>query len=165
MKKLLKRLVYGLSAATLLVGALILFDWLGGHQMGLFSGARPEGLGYHEGKFKPPSWKPNTVSSTVDKSDTVHWIEPLAITGDTQVAWKKLIASVTSLGGATIIRQDHDYLHVECKSAGLGFVDDLELALDKKAGVIHVRSASRLGVRDFGVNRERVEKLRAALGK
>ena len=41
------------------------------------------------------------------------------------------------------------------------FVDDVELYYDEKAGLIHVRSASRLGRRDFGVNRKRVEALRS----
>jgi len=42
----------------------------------------------------------------------------------------------------------------------MGFVDDVEFLLDEKAGVIHVRSASRLGRSDFGVNRDRVETIR-----
>jgi uncharacterized protein (DUF1499 family) len=43
------------------------------------------------------------------------------------------------------------------------YVDDVELYYDEPAGLVHVRSASRLGRRDFGVNRKRVEELRAAL--
>jgi uncharacterized protein (DUF1499 family) len=45
----------------------------------------------------------------------------------------------------------------------MGFVDDTEFALEAAAGVIHVRAGARLGIRDFGVNRERVERLRAAV--
>jgi uncharacterized protein (DUF1499 family) len=55
------------------------------------------------------------------------------------------------------------YLHVEIVSRIMGFVDDLEAVPDAAAGVIQVRSASRVGRSDFGVNRERVEALRAAM--
>ena len=64
-----------------------------------------------------------------------------------------------------MIQDSPVYLYAEFKSAGLGFVDDVEFALDEKAGVIHVRSASRLGVRDFDVNRKRIEAIRAQMPK
>ena len=56
-----------------------------------------------------------------------------------------------------------DYLHAECRSAVFGFVDDLELNLRPAEGIIAVRSASRLGYSDLGVNRKRIETLRTAL--
>lgn len=59
-----------------------------------------------------------------------------------------------------IVRADADYLHAEFRSAVLGFVDDVEFLFDAP-GVIQVRSASRTGYYDFGVNRERVETIRA----
>jgi uncharacterized protein (DUF1499 family) len=59
--------------------------------------------------------------------------------------------------------ESDDYLHAECRSAVFGFVDDLELHLRRQSNSIAVRSASRLGYRDFGVNRKRVERLRAVL--
>jgi uncharacterized protein (DUF1499 family) len=61
---------------------------------------------------------------------------------------------------STIVREESGYLYAEFRSKLLGYVDDLELLFDQDAGVLHVRSASRLGRRDFGVNRARVEKLR-----
>jgi uncharacterized protein (DUF1499 family) len=61
--------------------------------------------------------------------------------------------------------QQRGYLYAEFKSAAMGFVDDTEFALDTSAQVIHVRSASRLGVRDFDVNRKRIESIRAQLAK
>jgi uncharacterized protein (DUF1499 family) len=61
------------------------------------------------------------------------------------------------------VNETSGYLHAECRSALLGFVDDLELHLRPSEGVIAVRSASRLGYSDFGVNRRRVEVLRASL--
>jgi len=55
------------------------------------------------------------------------------------------------------------YLHMECKSLIFRFVDDLELLLTPTTGIIDIRSASRLGKSDFGVNRKRVESLRQVL--
>ena len=128
--------------------------------MGIFSGSRPTNLGFNAGKFAPPSWKPNCVSSTVDKSDEKHFIAPITYTGSGPDAWKKLLGIVKSNPRVTPITENAAYLYVEYKSAGLGFVDDVEFALDPTALVIHVRSASRLGVRDFGVNRARIESIR-----
>jgi uncharacterized protein (DUF1499 family) len=68
---------------------------------------------------------------------------------------------------ASIVREARGdagpYVYAEFRSKLLGFVDDLELLYDDKAGLFHVRSASRLGRRDFGVNRTRVEKLRTLI--
>ena len=63
----------------------------------------------------------------------------------------------------TIVTEAPGYLYAEFRSRLLGYVDDVELYFDEKAGVFHVRSASRLGRRDYGVNRRRVEALRAKL--
>jgi uncharacterized protein (DUF1499 family) len=65
--------------------------------------------------------------------------------------------------GTAIMREEGSYLYAEFRTRLLRFVDDVELAYDEQAGVIHVRSASRLGRRDFGVNRARVEALRALI--
>ena len=127
--------------------------------MGLFSGSRPDGLGFTDGKFMPPTWKPNCVSSTVEKSDT-HYIPPITFAGDAASAWAKLLTVVKSQPRTQLISQQPNYLYAEFRSAGLGFIDDVEFALDEKAGVIHLRSASRLGIGDLGVNRRRMENLR-----
>ncbi|MBL8379744.1 MAG: DUF1499 domain-containing protein [Burkholderiales bacterium] len=129
--------------------------------MGLLSGRRPANLGYSEGKFKPCSWKPNCVSSTAPADDARHHIAPLGFTGDAQAAWQRLTAIVKAAPRVNIVREGSDYLYAEFASKGLGFVDDVEFALDAGGKHIHVRSASRLGVRDFGVNRARVEGIRS----
>jgi uncharacterized protein (DUF1499 family) len=58
-----------------------------------------------------------------------------------------------------------DYLHAECRSALFRFVDDLEIQLRPGEGIAAVRSASRVGYSDLGVNRKRVESLRAELAE
>ena len=162
MKKLIKRVFFVLLAIIALAVAIITVEHFGGQPMGLFAGSRPTSLGYSNGRFSPPSWKPNCVSSTVEKSDK-HYIEPLAFSGAPDAAWKLLQVLVKATPRTSVIQDSPVYLYAEFKSAGLGFVDDVEFALDEKAGVIHVRSASRLGVRDFDVNRKRIEAIRAQM--
>jgi uncharacterized protein (DUF1499 family) len=64
---------------------------------------------------------------------------------------------------ATVIKTEGNYLHAEFRTKLMRYVDDVELFYDERAGLVHVRSASRLGRRDFGVNRARVEKLRGLI--
>ena len=92
------------------------------------------------------------------------YIAPFPCNGDTKRTWSRLVELVRALPGAEIETQTSSYLYAQCSSKLLGFVDDLECLLDRKRDVIHVRSAARLGRRDFGVNAARVEKLRAQLG-
>jgi uncharacterized protein (DUF1499 family) len=151
--------VLGVALAFLVIVTSI--EYMGGHPMGLFAGSRPDGLGFSSGMFKPPSWKPNTVSSTVPTSDP-HYIAPITFKGDAHLAWKRVVEVVKAQPRVKLVSERPDYLYAEFKSKGMGFVDDVEFAFDTKANVIHARSGSRLGVRDFGVNRARIEAIRAA---
>ena len=165
MKILFKRTAIALLALLAFAGALVGIEYFGGQPMGLFSGSRPSNLGFNAGKFAPLSWKPNCVSSTVDKCDETHFIAPLVYVSNSTDAWKKLTGIVKKSPRATVVNENANYLDAEFKSAGMGYVDDVEFALDEKAGVIHVRSASRLGIRDMNVNRKRIEAIRAQFGK
>jgi uncharacterized protein (DUF1499 family) len=80
-------------------------------------------------------------------------------------AWRAVRSTVAGLPRTEIIVATDDYLHAECRSALFGFVDDMELHLRPAQNLIAARSAARLGHSDFGVNRKRVEKLRALLAK
>ncbi len=104
---------------------------------------------------------PNCVASHAE--DPEHAIEPIRYEGGAEAAWTAVRRAVESLPRTTIVREEDGYLHAECRSMILRFVDDLELQLQPDAGIIAVRSASRLGRSDFGVNRKRVERLRAAM--
>ena len=158
-----KRLALGVSAMLGVVALVLLLEYSLGGKMGIFSGSKPINLGFSNQQFALPSWKPNTVLSTVAASDT-HYIAPIAFKGDADAAWARMQAVVKASPTATVQAAETkgSYLYAQFKSAGLGFIDDVELAIDRNANVIHVKSASRLGVRDFGVNRARVEALRAA---
>jgi uncharacterized protein (DUF1499 family) len=133
--------------------------------MSLFScsGTRPVNLGIKEGRLSPCSSTPNCVSS--DANDTAHAIQAFQLVAPPVDAWRALRATLESLPRSKIITVSEDYIHAECSSAVFGFVDDLELHLRPSQNSIAVRSASRLGHSDFGVNRKRVENLRGLLAK
>ena len=134
--------------------------------MGLFSGTRPDNLGVREGRLAPPKRTPNNVNSQIDRNaDTEHYIEPLRYRGDARKAWETLQNIVSGMQRAKVVKSEPSYLYAEFSSKLMGYVDDTEFYLDEKAGVIQVRSASRLGRSDFGVNRERIESMRAKLAQ
>ena len=111
--------------------------------------------------LKPCPNKPNCVSSlSVDKS---HAVAPLAYQGEWQAAKTELLKLIESLPRAQIAGNHAEYVHAIFKSKIFGFVDDVEFVFDDQSKVIHIRSAARLGYYDFGVNRQRVEMLRARL--
>lgn len=117
----------------------------------------PTSIGLQDGKLRHRPKKPNCVSSE-HKSKT-SWVEPLAFKGEPKAAWKKLKIAVTHIGG-NIEKDDHPYLWATFRTKILRFVDDMEFRMDAKNKVIHIRSASRVGYSDMGVNRKRVKKLR-----
>ena len=118
----------------------------------MFSWHRPDHLGAKDGRLARCKRTPNCVSSQADPADREHYISP--IKGE----FSRVRKAVESMPGATVIEEKPDYLYAEFRTPLLGFVDDVEFLLGD--GVIHVRSASRLGRRDFGVNRKRIEALR-----
>jgi len=125
------------------------------------TGTRPVNLGVHNGKLAPCPASPNCVSS--QGSDREHSIEPLRYTGSPGEAMDRLKKIVISMKRSRIITETGSYIHAEYTSALFRFVDDVEFFLDERAAVIQVRSSSRIGYSDLGVNRKRVEDIRAAI--
>jgi uncharacterized protein (DUF1499 family) len=105
--------------------------------------------------------KPNCVSS--EASGGKHAVEPLRLKGEPSAAWESLRAVVTRLPRCEVVRSTGRYLHVICKSRIFGFVDDLELLWESPSDRVAIRSASRTGYADLGVNRKRIETLRRQL--
>ena len=103
---------------------------------------------------------PNCVSSRAD--DRAHFVEPLSWEAAREDAVDAAARVLREMGGEIRTLRE-DYLHATFTIRGLGFVDDVELVRDAQAGVLHVRSASRVGHSDLGVNRRRVERIRRAL--
>lgn len=129
----------------------------------LLSWKRPAYLGVTDGRLARCRSTPNCVSSQADPGDAEHHIAPLAFKGGTLEAMAALRKALDGMERCTVVRHEANYLYAEFRSKLLGYVDDVEFTHDAKAGVIHVRSASRLGRRDFGVNRARVEAIRARI--
>ena len=124
----------------------------------MFDWRRPKNLGVMGGRFAPCRATPNCVSSQADPADKEHYIAPIPFKGNAIQAVRK---AVESLPRTRIISADSHYLYAEFRSRLLRYVDDVEFHYDGKN--IQVRSASRLGRRDFGVNRARIEQLRRML--
>ncbi|MCF6266829.1 MAG: DUF1499 domain-containing protein [Desulfuromusa sp.] len=125
------------------------------------SGKRPSNLGISDSRLAPCPASPNCLSS--DAHDSDHKTSPFLISGDPSEAWAAAREIVAALPRTRIVNETPEYLHAECRSSVFRFVDNLELHLRPSAGIIAVRSASRLGHSDFGVNKRRIETLRAAL--
>ncbi len=120
---------------------------------------RPTTLGITDGRLAPCKRSPNCVSSQADPDDREHYIEPIVFRG----SMATLRRAVESMARATVIKEERNYLYAEYRTRLMRYVDDRELCYDAERGLVHVRSASRLGRRDFGVNRKRVEALRALI--
>jgi uncharacterized protein (DUF1499 family) len=127
---------------------------------GLFAGERPGSVG--NGTLSPCPGKPNCVSSRA--TDDAHRIAPIPFADSAEAAMRRLAAVAAALPGARVVVARPDYLYVEFVSRIMGFVDDFE-AVPDASGTIHVRSSSRVGRSDFGVNRARIESLREAMAK
>jgi uncharacterized protein (DUF1499 family) len=161
------------TKATKVIGALAMLlavlaaGVLVAGQLGLFAGSRPTDLGVHDGMLKAPGVGARNVVSSQAASqphNDSNLIAPLHFEGDPNAAFARLQALLRTMDGATIVSSEPGYLHVEFRSRMLHFVDDAEFLLDAKNGVIQMRSASRVGRGDFGVNRARLERIRQAFG-
>jgi uncharacterized protein (DUF1499 family) len=108
--------------------------------------------------LKPCPNRPNCVSS--QSSDPRHAIEPLAYDIPASKAYQKLLKILKNMPRTKVVKEKANYIHAECKTRFLRFVDDLEFLFDDTDAIIHVRSASRVGYSDLGVNRKRVEQFR-----
>jgi uncharacterized protein (DUF1499 family) len=103
--------------------------------------------------------RPNCVSSLAE--DAVHRVEPLPLDGKPEQALKRLGEIIEAMPGATLGEVADGHLEARFRSRLFRFTDDLEMVVDAQAGVIHIRSASRVGYSDLGVNRRRVEAIRS----
>ncbi len=125
------------------------------------SGTRPRNLGVSGGRLARCPSSPNCVSS--DARDEVHQVAPFQIAAPAARTWEAIREAVADMPRTSIVSDSGEYLHAECRSLLLGFIDDLELHLRPIDGILAVRSASRVGYSDLGVNAGRIESLRTKL--
>ena len=141
-----------LKVIAVLLGLVIAF--------GLFSSLRePKHLYAVSGTFAACPSRPSCVSSLADGE--VHGIAPLSFVGDPAQAQERLKKALEKIGGNTLAHEQPGYLHALFVTPTMRYRDDLELLI-KPEGRIEMRSISRFGYRDHGVNRARVEALRTA---
>lgn len=122
----------------------------------LLSWRRPE-LGLVDGRLRPCPDSPNCVCSHA--RDERHAVEPFSTSGRGEPL-DRLKQVMADDPGTTLVEERDGYLRYECVTSLLRYVDDLEFLLDGTEGVIHVRSASRVGRSDLGANRRRVAEIR-----
>lgn len=150
----------------LVLVVLLVLATLAAGQAGLLQGRPPVARGVEGGRLAPPSATPNSVSS-----QTSLWpghpqaayarIAPLPARGDAAATMARLRDALAAMPGAEVVEARPDYVYARFTTRWLRFVDDAEFWFDPAAGVVQLRSASRLGRRDFGVNRARIEALRS----
>jgi len=128
---------------------------------GGFSPKSIQAAGMEPSGLKDCPGSPNCVSS--EAADPEHRVDPFRLKGDSVKIWPAVLRVVAAMPRTAIITLTDRYIQAECKSRLFRFVDDLELLLKSETGAVSVRSASRSGYYDFGVNRKRVEYLRQAL--
>jgi len=124
---------------------------------GWFSGTVPADLGPQDGRLQSCPDRPNFVCS---QASGARYVEPFVYRGAAQTALVRLKQILLAMPRMRIVEERTDYLRAESSSRLFGFVDDVEFLIDAERHVLHVRSASRMGYSDLGVNRRRVEQIR-----
>ena len=114
--------------------------------------------GVFNGKLAPPPIGTRCICS--EFPDSRAYVEPLTFDGDAAAAWRQLETLTASLPRIEILERTDTYLRAISRMKMLGFADDLEFRLHAELSVIHVRSASQVGIWDLGTNRRRVEEIR-----
>ncbi|SMF56609.1 DUF1499 domain-containing protein [Pseudobacteriovorax antillogorgiicola] len=125
------------------------------------TGTRPTDIGIQEGGLKPCPDSPNCVSSFAETEE--HKIEPLPIINNKAETLEKLKSIINSMPRTEVIQETDNYLYVEFTTFIMRYVDDVEFYIPDDESVVHVRSASRLGHSDMGLNRERIEAIRSQM--
>ncbi|MFW7377400.1 MAG: DUF1499 domain-containing protein [Oligoflexus sp.] len=160
----------GLVLSLLLVGlaAVIGIYQLTGHSF--VAGHMPEGLGLSEAGLHPcpnlplSRWHENSNCVSSLDVGTDYYIEPISFHSDVESeALQKIARAINEHPQIDVQVLTENYMHFEWSSQLFGFIDDVELWWRPELHRIEVRSAARLGNRDFGANRHHVAWLRAVL--
>jgi uncharacterized protein (DUF1499 family) len=150
-----------------IVVVLLIVVAIAAGQLGFLQGTAPADLGVRDGKLKPPSLTENSVTSQAalypDHPQRKYAdIAPLPVKGEGPATIAQIRAIVEGMG-AKVVKSEPGYLYTQFTTRLMKYVDDVEFWFDPKANVIQVRSASRVGRGDLGVNRKRIEAVRAVL--
>ena len=123
----------------------------------------PDNLGLKNQMLSPCPATPNCVSS--QEKNSKKRIQPIIIEDSIEQAKERIYKVINSMRGTRIITQEDFYWHVEFTTQPLRFIDDVEFYFEGSQSLIHLRSASRSGYWDLGVNRRRMETIRSKFEK
>ncbi len=124
----------------------------------VLAGCGKSPIGIYNDRLMPCPSSPNCISS--HEADPSRFVEPLRYTVTRKQAWDAVLSILNESPRARVVTTHDNYIHAEFRSMIFRFVDDMEFFFDDAAPLIHVRSASRIGYSDLGVNRKRVEVFR-----
>lgn len=116
--------------------------------------------GHDNGQLLDCPATPNCVSSQAPAADS-HYIASLELVDGN--VWEALETALATMKGAVQVKREENYAYYTFQTALMGFVDDVEFLKAEDEGLIHVRSASRVGRSDMNANRTRIEKIRSQL--
>lgn len=142
-----------------IIALILILPIAGMATMSLFS-QKPTNLGVNKGQLAPCPDSPNCVSSQAD--DQEHGMSPIKIEGIATETIDRLKKIMAQKPRTKLVTSEPNYLHYEVTSLIFRFVDDVEFFIDETEGVIHFRSASRVGRSDLGVNRQRMQEIQSA---
>lgn len=148
-----------MNAALVLVTGIMGLSLFSGCAGSGSEGTTPRGLGHDQGRLSPCPDSPNCVSSQAE--DPQHAIKPLTYEGSRAEAVSRLITVLESIDRMTVEQREQEYIRAVARTRVFKFADDLEFYFPDDEPVIHVRSASRVGHSDLGVNRKRMEDIRS----
>lgn len=152
----------------MIIGSIIMiFNLVFIEKLGIFSGSQPIDLGVSGQRLKPPSLRKNSVSSQSSLYPNHAQlkyadIDPLALKNNKiNDSMQHLLKVLKDMPNIKIIEEKPDYIYAQARSKIFRYIDDVEFWANPEKRVIDVRSASRLGTDDYGVNRQRIEDIRA----
>ncbi|MFO8041755.1 MAG: DUF1499 domain-containing protein, partial [Alkalispirochaeta sp.] len=147
----------GLLALAMVVGLVVLNRTQGGRSVGSPKLA--------EGTLAPCPESPNCISTRAPAEDTRHFVDPIPVAGEPDKVIAALAAIMEEQPRMRVIERGDRYVRATATSTLFRFVDDVDFLVDSEAGLLHMRSASRVGQGDIGVNRKPYEFFRDALSR
>jgi uncharacterized protein (DUF1499 family) len=140
-----------LSGVIIAMGVIVVY-------MVVKNNLTPKNLGVNNGKLSKMPNKPNAVSSQTNEKD--KQIEAMEFKVNLAASKERIIKAIETYGNAKIITNENNYIYAVFTTGKMKYHDDVEFYFDESEKLIHVRSASRIGYSDMGLNRERYNKLR-----
>ncbi len=118
-------------------------------------------LGMQNGHLTPCNKRHNCAITQVVNGQKTH-LQPIRYTGSKQQAMERMKKVILAMPRTDIIKETNNYVHVTFKTKLWGFIDDVECYFPDEQPIIHMRSASRKGLFDFGVNKRRLKRIKKA---